>query len=52
MNAKPAAIVNANTTPSTGPSKCFRANSSSNSSPTDLANSSTTGAWTVTANVV
>ena len=33
-----AVMVKANTTPSTGPSKCFRAKSGSVSSPRDLAN--------------
>ena len=47
MNANPPAMVKANTTPSTGPSKFFRAIRSSRSRPRDLANSSTTGAWTV-----
>jgi hypothetical protein len=47
VKAKPPAIVKAKTTPSTGPSKCRRAISSSRSRPRDLANSSTTGAWTV-----
>ena len=51
MNAKPPAMVKANTTPSTGPSKCLRASSRISSRPRDLANSSTTGAWTVAINV-